>query len=385
MPWEERKLKDLRRKFVQACSTEKISMSALCKEYGISRKTGYKWLNRYQTGEQLEDHSRRPLSSPNKTPLELEALIIQTRLSHPTWGARKLLRLLQNQGYHSLPCASTVCNILKRNGLVSPRASAMHTPYKRFERKHPNELWQMDFKGDFVMENGKRCYPLTLLDDHSRYSLCISAQPNQQWPGVHHALQELFQIYGLPDVILSDNGPPWGNGHRGITKFELWMMKLNILPIHGRAMHPQTQGKEERFHRTLKEDLLLRSSISDLAHAQRLFDAYRQEYNSVRPHAALDMATPDEFYAASSRKLPFRLEVSAYPSSSITCRVNLKGYVVYKGISYYISENLAEHTLAIRELPDDCIQFCYGNFEVAKYDLVEHLLISHKISRLDTL
>lgn len=383
MPWGEKKLIEIREEFIQAHGEGKTSMSALCREYGISRKTGYKWLERNRQGESLKDHSRRPLHSPNKIPAEIEARIVQARQEHPTWGARKLLRLLQNQGENLLPSTSTVCNILRRNGLITPHASALHTPYKRFERAQPNELWQMDFKGDFVMENGARCFPLTLLDDCSRYSLCIAALPNQCWAGVQRELLSLFEEYGLPDTILSDNGPPWGNGQsHGMTKFEVWMMQLDILPIHGRALHPQTQGKEERFHRTMKEDLLLRSRIEDLVHAQLLFDTFRKEYNAVRPHEALGWDTPSEHYAASKRLLPKTVEEPSYGVGAFTRRINKKGYMHLNGVSYYLGEPLSGHLLSVEELPDDCIRFCYGNFEVAKWDLVDSRFLSRKIFRL---
>jgi transposase InsO family protein len=383
MPWGERILMDLRAEFVSAYLEGVNSMSALCREYGISRKTGYKWVERYRTGQSLCDQSRRPKHSPCKTPAETEKLIIRTRQEHPAWGAAKLLKVLQNQGIHDLPSTSTVGNILRRNHLISPRVSAIHRPYKRFERAHPNELWQMDFKGDFLMENHQRCYPLTVLDDCSRCSLGVHALPNQRWAEVRSVLVSLFETYGLPDTFLSDNGPPWGNGQsRGMTEFEVWMMQLDILPIHGRALHPQTQGKEERFHRTMKEELLSVTTIKDLADAQRQFDAFVTMYNTVRPHHALKLDVPCKHYTVSKRRLPNTLSDPMYDDKFVVCRVRMNGSTRYNGKEYYVGSPLADHTIAVEELPDDCLRFCFYNFEIAKFDLIDNCFISRKIFRL---
>lgn len=383
MPWSERKKSELREEFASAYESRKVSMAELCREYGISRKTGYKWLERYRAGEELGDRTRRPASSPNRTPVETEEAILEIRGQHPAWGARKIQRLLQNQRETSPPSVSTVGNILRRNDLISPQASARSRPNKRFSREKPNELWQMDFKGDFLLGNGKRCYPLTLLDDCSRYSLCLEALPNQRWEGVKRKLAGLFERHGLPDAILSDNGPPWGNGQsHGMTRFEVWMMLLDILPIHGRALHPQTQGKEERFHRTMEDELLSTTELKDLRHAQREFDQFREIYNTQRPHEALEMDFPCDHYDNSPRCLPSKLEEPEYAENAPICRVAGNGVARLKGREYYIGTPLSGHWILVEELPNDLLRFCFGNFEIARFDLIENRFISRRISRL---
>ena len=256
MPWGNKTVEELRLEVINKIIHQEDSVAAICREYNISRTTAYKWLQRYQNGEGFSDRSHTPKTIYNKTSDEQEQLILKTRDEHPAWGARKLHRYLKDKGYHSLPAVSTISDILKRNNRIDLEESPKHTAFKRFEMDSPNELWQMDFKGHFAMDNGKRCHPLTILDDHSRFSLCVQAKENEQYEGVRNSLIQVFQEFGMPRAILCDNGRPWGDSANGYTPFEIWMMQLNILPIHGKPMHPQTQGKEERFHRTMKNELL---------------------------------------------------------------------------------------------------------------------------------
>ena len=188
---------------VEALAGEQ-SMSQLCREYEVSRPTGYKWLRRYQAGEPLRDQSHASRRHPNRTPPEVEALLVAARNRHPTWGGRKLVRHLEDQCYSGLPAASTATEILRRHGLISPEESEKHTPYRRFQMERPNQLWQMDFKGHFALTDGTRCHPLTISDDHSRRLLCLDAYDNERWPSVQGSLLRVFQENGLPEAILSD-------------------------------------------------------------------------------------------------------------------------------------------------------------------------------------
>ena len=312
MPWKEETVEDQRRAFVIRANEAGCNFSALCREFQITRRTGYKWLERYRAGEALEDQSRVPRHQAHKTNPETEELILSVRSNHPTWGARKILRYLEDKGNTGLPAPSTATSILKRNGFISPEESARHTAFQRFVRDAPNDLWQMDFKGHFAMMDGNRCHPLTMKDDHSRNLLCLDAYDNERWESVKGSLNRVFLNYGLPDTILCDNGAPWGDNLGGYTPFELWMMQMDVLPIHGRPLHPQTQGKEERFHRTLNEDLLKRTPIRNLAHAQQLFDSYRLEFNTERPHSALNLDVPAKHYKKSPRKMPDVLKEPEY-------------------------------------------------------------------------
>ena len=379
MSWKERTVEQARMEFVLEAISEESSISALCRKYGISRPTGYKWIERYMKGEDLADRSHSPLTAAHRTKPEIEDLILETRARHPTWGGHKIVAFLSGKGYELLPAASTANAIIKRHGLISAEQSEKHTPYKRFERELPNQLWQMDFKGHFSMSDGDRCHPLTITDDCSRKLICLDAYNNEQWKSVETSLLRVFSEYGLPEAILSDNGAPWGDSKHGYTLFELWMMQLGVTPMHGRPLHPQTQGKEERFHRTLKEDVLKRIAIADLNHAQRVFDDYRIEYNAERPHAALNYDVPDKHYTPSKRNLPEKWGEPEYDSGSTLRKVNYKGYISINRCRYYLSETLADRYIELGYMPDNTVKLYYGNYLIATINLDEGLFISRKI------
>jgi transposase InsO family protein len=295
----------------------KLSLSAVCRKYGVSRPTAYKWIQRSDNGDSMDDRSRAPLNSPRKTSAAVEDAVVQARLAHPCWGGRKLKAYLERQGIADIPSPSTLTAIFHRYGLISEEASIAATPYKRFEKPQPNDMWQADFKGHFLMGDGNRCHPLTVTDDMSRFNLCISAKLHERLLGVTDSFTALFSEYGLPDALLCDNGQPFGTGiAHGYTKFEVFLMNYNILPVHGRPLHPQTQGKAERFHRTLKTELLNRVSFVDISHAQREFDAFRNEYNEDRPHCSLNYAVPADKYRVSERIMPAKITQWDYPADS---------------------------------------------------------------------
>jgi len=383
MPWECKTLEYTRQEFVAKAIAKNDSISALCRQYGISRPTAYKWIERYKNGENLSNKSHEPLFKPLKTSPHIEELILNARVQHPTWGARKLKQFLQNKGYESLPAISTISDILKRNGCISKQDSEAHTPWKRFEKDLPNQLWQMDFKGHFAMLNNDRCHPLTILDDHSRYSLCIDAKNNEKWLNTKSSIEKVFCEYGLPSAILCDNGNPWGDSQNGYSLFDLWMMQLNILPIHGRPLHPQTQGKEERFHRTMKNDLLSRVPIHNIEHAQKEFNSFRYCYNYERPHGALNLDVPAKHYKPSKRVYDNALYEPQYDDGDCLRKVNCKGYISINRHRYYLGETFIDKYLNVINQPDDIVILCYGNFQIAKIDLNEQLFISKKIYRLD--
>lgn len=384
LPWKEQTVENSREDFVREVMASEISKSKLCAKYGISRVTGDKWLKRYQSGEGFSNRSRAPFYTPNKTANEIEKLVIDVRVEHPAWGPRKIVRHLKNQGYTSLPAPSTVCSILKRNGFISPQASQAATPYKRFERASCNELWQTDFKGHFQMQDGTRCHPLTTIDDHSRFALSVDAKDNERYDGVVESFTRMLKTYGLPQALLCDNGNPWGTSQQaGFTRFEIWLMQLDVLPIHGRPLHPQTQGKEERFNRTLKDEVLKHKVIKNLAHAQDEFDNFRNCYNNIRPHHALRLDSPAMHYSASRRLLPETVQDWIYPSE-YKCRKINKGYLRLKGRHYYLSEAFCGFTVALKESSlNNCVNVYYRNFKIARLSLDEGCFLSRKIFRLD--
>ncbi len=381
MPWESKTVEKLRKEFIQKALEKEKSLSALCKEYGISRPTAYKWIERFQSGEGLSDHSHEAFFKPRKTPWEKEELILETRNEHPTWGPRKIRRFLEEKGYDELPATTTIADILKRNGCISAESSEAHTPWKRFEKDKANEMWQMDYKGNFGLANGIRCYPLTILDDHSRFSLCINAKDNERWLPAKACLEQVFIEYGLPKAILCDNGNPWGSLGKGYTLFDIWMMQMNVLPIHGRILHPQTQGKDERFHRTLKEDVLKRTILRDLKHAQEEFDKFRYCYNYERPHDSLNLDVPAKHYKSSTKQYIRIPKEPEYDVGSQLRKVNCKGYVSIDKHRYFLSDSFIGKYVEIVPEDEKMLNLCYGEFTIAKVDTEAKEIISKKIYR----
>ena len=381
MPWENKTVEKIRLEFIAKAMLGEESLSELCRQYQISRPTAYKWIERYRSGEGLHNRSHEPKSKPYKTPADKEQEILDVRGQHTTWGPRKIHRYLQDNGKTDLPAVSTISDILKRNNMVSIEESENHTPWKRFEMEKPNEMWQMDFKGHFVMLNDLRCYPLTILDDCSRYSLCVDAKANEQWLPTKESLIRVFYEYGLPKTFLCDNGNPWADAQKGYTQFEIWMMQMDVLTIHGRSLHPQTQGKDERFHRTLKNDLLKRIPIRDFEHAQKEFDKFRYCYNNERPHEALNLDVPAKHYTPSTRQYIENPQEPEYDLGKQLRKVNCKGYISVCKKRYYVGENFSGRYLEIVNTEENIVELCYGNFIIAKINLSEELFISKKIFR----
>ena len=381
MPWECRTVEDQRKEFAQAAECCN-NFSALCREFGITRHTGYKWIERYDAGQPLTDRSRRPHTSPTRTPEEVESLILSVRASNPGWGARTIREVLLAEGYCNLPCAKTVNNILNRYGCISPEESQKRQPFTRFEKARCNQMWQADFKGEFKMDNGQYCFPLDILDDHSRFVIKISPHLGTA-NVVIPAFTEAFREFGLPDSILSDNGAQFAGFKKGYTHFEKWLMDLDVLPLHGRIKHPQTQGKIERFHRTMKQELLNHTTIADIADAQHKFHIWRDKYNYIRPHEALGMKRPGEVYTPSQREYDENIKKYEYSGAYHVIKVNSWGYVRFDKWQIYLSETMIDQHIEFRSSPDgETFVACYRNFKIAEFDTEDGHLIHRSIARL---
>jgi len=372
MPWKEATAMSERIEFIKAFSQGERNLSELCHRYGISRTTGYKWLKRYlESGiEGLQEKSRRPHHSPKRTSPETEAAILKVRQNYPSWGGVKINAYLTRQGWQDLPAPSTVTAILYRHGQINPLESLKHCPMQRFERATPNELWQMDFKGYFRIDQGN-CHPLTILDDHSRFLVGLQACPNQTWRTVQAHLTHTFRQYGLPDCMLMDNGSPWGDDrHTPYTILTAWLMRLGIAITHGRPYHPQTQGKDERLHRTFKAELLDQVQLHDLQDCQRHFDSWRDFYNQERPHQALDQAVPAEHYQPSQHPFPETLPPILYAPDDIVRMVDMAGRISFQGHAFKISKAFRYQPVAIRPTTTDgCFDVFYCRFKVSEIDL----------------
>ena len=324
-----------RAEFVRLASVEGQEFAEACSRFGISRKTGYKWMTRFkEEGESgLADRSRRPKKSPGQSSKKTESMVLKLREKHPQWGGRKLRQRLLDLDQLNVPSASTITSILGRHGLLSELDGAgdRHA-LQRFERENPNELWQMDFKGHFAMVGGGRCHPLTVLDDHSRYSIGIRACENEQASTVKRELVTMFRQYGLPVQMLMDNGSPWGDpGGQPWTIVTSWLLRLGIRVSHIRPHHPQSQGKDERFHRTLKAEVLRGRSHLDLLACQVAFDPWREVYNRERPHESLGMKVPASRYRLSGRSYPEELPAIEYGTELEVRRVQSTGLMRFKG------------------------------------------------------
>ena len=346
----------LRLEFVMLAEQEGANFRELCRWHKISPTTGYKWIKRFRKGgvEALADQSRRPLSSPAQTASDLEASVVKLRREHPAWGGRKLRRVLQNQGQTRLPAASTITDILRRHDLLARDPNHPLGPHQRFQRPAPNQLWQMDFKGHFPLANG-RCHPLTALDDHSRFNILLEACDNEREETVRAALTRAFARYGLPDAILCDNGSPWGAGGEGHTALSVWLLRLGIGVYHGRAYHPQTQGKEERFHRTLKAEVIQRGGWSDWDQVRKHFQQWRDIYNCQRPHEALDMQTPVSLYRPSQRPFPTSLPPVEYDTGLAVRKVDMTGRISYRNRLWQIGTAFHGQAVGLRATLEDGI------------------------------
>lgn len=375
MPWKPSDVMSLREEFVQLALQEDANRRELCRRFGVSAQTGYKWLARYRAegASGLADRSRRAHSSPRQTAPHIEALVVALRREHPQWGGRKLSRRLQELGRCTLP-ASTITSILHRHGLITPVASEQAQRWQRFEHARPNDLWQMDFKGP-VQTSAGVCHPLTVLDDHSRFNLGIRACGNQRHATVRAHLGAIFGRYGLPVRINTDNGTPWGAPRQPgqLTELGIWLVRQGIRLSFSRPYHPQTNGKDERFHRSLKAEVLDGRSFHDLENAQRAFDAWRHVYNHERPHDALQLAVPVSRYAVSPRAYREQLPEIEYGPDDTVITVGWLGEIRFKGRRYKLSSPLHGERVAVRPRAgtDGLYDVFFAHHKLTEIDLRE--------------
>jgi len=379
MPWKTHTKMSLRAEFVRLASRPDANISQLCRRFNISRPTGYKWLRRWkqQGGEGLVDQSRKPHNPANQTPKWMENLVVKTRNNHQGWGGRKIKRWLADEvrrgnldmDVDHIPSASTITSILDRHNLLDPQGSSTRSrPWKRFEYPRPNDLWQMDFKGEFSLMDDSLCYPLTIIDDHSRYNIALHACFDQQRTSVQPILTNCFQRYGLPFAILVDNSNPWGcpirneDGRVYHTKLSAWLIRLGITVIHSTPGKPQGKGKNERFNGTLQAELIRYNWFSDMNEAQHKFNQWRDVYNQERPHEALDMDVPVSRYRCSNVEFqPYLPPIKYGPDDSIR-KVSSNGRITFKGSQYQIGKAFNGQPIALRAQPEKNqwkVYFCH--------------------------
>lgn len=375
MPWQTRDLMNLRREFIELALQDGSNHRELCRCYGISAKTGYALLKRYREEgwDSLKDRSRRPRASPLRTTAAMEAQVVELRRQHPAWGGRKIHRRLCDLGIADTPAPSTITHILHRHGLIFGPVDERTDHSQRFEHAEPNALWQIDFKGYFDTAAG-RCHPLTLLDDHSRFNLALRACGKTDTSTVQGHLVTVFERYGLPVRINADNGAPWGSPRMhgdSLSDLAIWLVRQGIRLSHSRPYHPQTNGKDERFHRSLKAEVLAGRSFENLRRVQAAFDRWRDIYNCERPHEALGLATPIKRYRPSARAYQAQLPPIEYGPDDLVVRVGWNGEVRFQGRKLRVSNALVKLPIAFRPRGDrdGCFNVYFCHHRIMCFDL----------------
>jgi transposase InsO family protein len=349
MPWDARPMSELRTAFAHAVRTAKLSVAAACRQFGISRKTGHKWLARFDRApdQPLADRSRRPATSPRQTPAAVEAQVLAVR-DEFGWGGRKIRAYLAARGV-AVPSARVVHQVLARHGRLAGAAAAA-VAWQHFERAAPNELWQLDFKGPVEVAR-QRVHPLVIVDDHSRFLLALRACPDLTMATAWAALWEALGEYGLPEAVLCDHAfGTRGQSPCGVSWFEARLLRLGVRPCHGRPYHPQTQGKVERLNGTLQRELWPHARRDDLAAFQADLDRWRrQTYNPVRPHQALGDAPPVSRWRPSPRPRPAALPAVTYPAGAELRKVMNRGDVSWRGYRILVGAGLEGEWVRVEE------------------------------------
>jgi transposase InsO family protein len=380
MPWKTSGVVDQRRKFVQEYESEQWSMAELCRDYEISRETGYKWLKRSrEEGEEgLENRSRAANRHPNQTAPAIEQQVLHLREQFPRWGARKLRAYLQGkQPGVAWPAASTMGELLHREGLTARRRRRRKTPpYNQpFQcAKEPNQVWCADFKGWFRTADQERIDPLTISDASSRFLLRCQAVEKTDTPRVRAIFEAAFREYGLPLALRTDNGPPFASrAIAGLSPLAIYLMKLNIVPERIAPGHPEQNGRHERMHRTLKAETAQPPAPNRRAQ-QKAFDEFRRVYNEHRPHQGLDMKTPASCYVSSAREYPRRLREPEYQSGLQVRRVRSCGRFGWKGRHVFVSETLRNEPIGLEQIDDDTWIVYFAAFPLALFDSYKLLI-----------
>jgi transposase InsO family protein len=377
MPWRETSPMEQRLEFIREVETELFTMTELAEQYGISRKTGYKWLERYaaEGATGLQDRSRRPHASPQATDPELLATLLRLRQRHPRWGAKKLLTVAARHAPKTdWPCASTVAAHLKARGLITPRRRRqppLVVASSRVPITRANEVWTTDYKGEFLTGDGRYCYPLTLRDGFSRFVLRCDALTAHTLAVTRPRFERAFAEYGLPDRIRSDNGPPFGGPGLGrLSSLAVWWIRLGIVPERIDPGHPEQNGSHEQFHRVLKADTA-RPPAASAAAQQRRFTRFCTEYNHDRPHEGLDQTVPAAHYQLSSRPLPRQLPSLEYPGHAEIRRVDQNGYVSWRR-PLFVSVALADEAIAFEEVDDGIWTVTFATVVLGRFDERHH-------------
>jgi putative transposase len=374
MPWEGVTVSEQRQRFIEDYLLNFYTKTELAERFGISRKTAHKWIDRYKEHGQngLQEQSRRPHSCPWQTDEAIVEELVELRKKHPAWGPAKLLDVMQyRDADRELPAVSTAARILARAGLVKPR--------RRYRRAHPgcpqgravepNDIWPADYKGQFRLKNGSYCFPLTVSDLTSRFILGVDAHPSISLEHTRAYFKRLFEEYGLPKRIRTDNGVPFAsNALARLSQLSVWFIKLGIYPELIEPGKPYQNGVHERMHRTLKQEATI-PPASSLKGQQRKFDAFREEFNQERLHEAIGMKRPGEIYQASERKMPKRIETYDYPAHFLVRWVSRSGTIRVFHKQVFVSNTLCEDYVGLEEVADGVYDLYFCFYQIGRYGL----------------
>jgi transposase InsO family protein len=372
---------DQKIQFIADWQLQNFSLTDLCQKYGISRPTGYKLLERYeQLGiEGLKEQSRAPKNCPHRTPKEILNLIIQEKLKNRKRGPRKIRAQLKRQ-YPGLdlPAISTISYWLKKEGLVEKRKKRLHVPAytQPFNKcQTPNDVWSIDYKGQFYMKNNRVCYPLTASDNYSRFLLGCKALAGPRYNPTRRYLEYIFREYGLPDAIRNDNGTPFASKCiGGLSRLSIWFIQQGIIPERIEKGCPQENGRHERMHRTLKNDVL-NQKAKNYKEQQKIFDMFRHDYNNYRPHEALNDQVPSDYYKKSNRPYIEHPHPPEYGYEYKVRRVRQSGDIKLMGRMFYITELLAGQPVGLKEIADGIWQLQYSFYVLGSVDLRKNKII----------
>ena len=373
MPFQQTRVMDERRRFIDDVHRSLLSFAELCRRYGISRKTGYKWLERWeQHGPSgLEDRRSRPHTCPWSTAPEVTEAILEVRRAHPTYGAKKVAWFLERHRPELLlPSRTTIHNILHRNGLVPkrrPRVRRWHPGRPTAEAAAPNAIWTTDFKGQFRTRDGRYCYPLTVQDMHSRFLIGCQGLLDTSIAGAQPVFRKLFREFGLPERIRSDNGAPFAANALGrLSRLSVWFVRLGIIPEFIEPSSPYQNGKHENMHLVLKREAT-RPPRSNLKAQQAVLDQFRSEYNGLRPHEALEGAVPRDLYRPPTRPLPRRLQPLTYPAHFELRRVSKNGGIRWYNQWVNVSSLLGEQYVGFEEVDLGLFDVYFGPIWLGRF------------------
>jgi len=365
MPWKKVEPMDQKIKLISQWK-EGESITEICKDLGVSRKTAYKWINRYKDYEidGLKDRSRAPHSHPNEVTLDVKNLLIAEKIKRPKWGPKKLIKRLEAEHPElNWPATSTAGSILDKSNLVQPRKKRKRVPpYTTpfVDCNNPNDVWSIDYKGQFPTGSKQICYPFTVTDNYSRFLLSVKAFPGPRYISTKIAMEMIFREYGLPQSIRSDNGKPFAsNGLGGLSRLSIWWIKLGINPERIEPGKPEQNGRHERMHRTLKEATVIEPGYT-LADQQDIFDQFIYEFNFERPHEAIGMDCPIVHYRKSTRDYFDPPETMDYDSSFHVLKVKSSGEIKLKSKNYYISDVLIGERIGLKKVAEDIYQIFFS-------------------------